>query len=345
MGLNFKEIVAKKEISLRELEGKVLAVDTFNLLYQFLTTIRARDGSAFTDSRGNVTSHLLGVFNRTTKLMEQGIKLIFVFDGQPPAIKQRTRELRAEAKKEAKLKYEKAKEAGDVESMFKFSSRTVFLNAEMIEDAKKLIGYLGCPIVQAPSEGEAQCAHLVKQKQADYAVSQDYDSLIFGCPLLIRNLSIEGKRKKSGRFAYDTVKPELVSLSENLNNLGLDIDQLIILAILVGTDYNPGGVRGIGPKTGLKLLKENPYDFDAVFEKAEWSRHYSDLEWKEVFYTIKKMPVTDDYRLEWKPVDEGKLKEFLIKERDFSEERMEAKLKKLVKEKESKKQSGLGDFF
>ncbi|MFH1682854.1 MAG: flap endonuclease-1 [Candidatus Woesearchaeota archaeon] len=332
-------------MSLKELEGKILAVDTFNLLYQFLTTIRARDGSAFTDSHGNVTSHLLGVFNRTTKLMETGIKLIFVFDGQPPAIKQRTREIRAEAKKEAKLKYEEAKEMGDVESMYKFAGRTIFLNSEMIADAKRLIEYLGCPIVQAPSEGEAQCAHLVKKEEADYAVSQDYDSLIFGCPLLVRNLSIEGKRKKAGRFAYQTVSPEMVSLSDNLNNLSLDIDQLIVLAILVGTDYNPGGVKGIGPKTGLKLLKEFPHDFDAVFEKAEWSKHYSDLEWKEIFYTIKKIPVTDDYVLEWKPVDGEKLKEFLVKEHDFSEERVDAKLKKLIKEKESKQQSGLGDFF
>lgn len=345
MGLNFKELVVKKEISFKDLADKTLAIDTFNCLYQFLTTIRNRDGTPFTDSHGNVTSHLIGLFNRTTRLMEHNIKFIFVFDGEPPKIKQRTKEIRAEIKKQAALKLKEAEKDGKLEEMYKFASRTTVLTSEMIEEAKKLITYLGLPIVQAPSEGEAQCAHLVKTGDAYASVSQDYDSLIFGCPLLVRNLSIEGRRKKAGRFAYQTIKPEIIYLSENLNNLGLDLDQLIVLAILVGTDYNPGGIKGIGPKTALKLIKEFPNDFDALFEKAEWKKHYPDLDWKEIFYTIKKIPFTDEYTLEWKPIDEKNIIDFLVKEHDFSEERVKIKLKKLVKEKEKSAQKGLGSFF
>lgn len=345
MGLNFKELVVKKEISIKELAGKTLAIDTMNLLYQFLTTIRSPDGTPFTDSHGNVTSHLIGLFNRITKLMENNIKLVFVFDGEPPKIKQRTKELRAEAKKQAALKLKEAEAKGDLAEIHKFASRTVVLNSEMVEEAKKLITYLGLPFIQAPSEGEAQCAYMAKMGDVDYAVSQDYDSLIFGCPLLVRNLSIEGRRKKASRFAYQVVKPEILSLSENLNNLSLDLDQLIVLAILVGTDYNPGGIKGVGPKTALKLIKAHPNNFDALFQEAGWQDLFPDLDWKEIFYTIKKIPTTDDYQLNWKPIEEKKLVQFLVGEHDFSEERVKTRLKKIVKEKEKNQQKGLSSFF
>jgi len=344
MGLSFKDLVVKEEITIKDLAGKKVVVDSMNLLYQFLTTIRSRDGSQLTDSKGQVTSHLIGLFNRTTKLMESGLKLVFVFDGKPPELKQKTKEKRAAVKKEAAQKLKEAAAIGDKESMYKFASRTTVLTSEMVKEAKKLVGLLGCPIVQAPSEGEAQCAYMTKKGEVDYSVSQDYDSLIFGCPLLIRNLSIAGKKKRAGKFAWQIVKPEKLSLSENLNTLGLDIDQLIVLAILVGTDYNPGGVKGIGPKTALKLVKEFS-DFDGVFEAAKWKEHFPDLDWKEIFYIIKKMPATDDYVLEWGKLQEKDLIEFLVKEHDFSEERVKTKLQKLLKEKDKQKQTGLGSFF
>ncbi|MBU1622944.1 MAG: flap structure-specific endonuclease, partial [Nanoarchaeota archaeon] len=98
MGLQFKDLVIKREIAIKDLKGKILAVDSMNLLYQFLTTIRSADGSALTDSKGRVTSHLIGLFNRTTSLMEQGLKLVFVFDGKAPDIKKRTWEKRTKVK-------------------------------------------------------------------------------------------------------------------------------------------------------------------------------------------------------------------------------------------------------
>ena len=345
MGLNFKDLVIKKEISIADLKGKVLAIDSMNLLYQFLTTIRGSDGSVLTDKKGRVTSHLIGLFSRTTSLMESGLKLVFIFDGKAPEIKQKTWEKRTAIKAEASLKLKEAELAGDEEEMRKFASRTSILTKEMREDAKRVITALGLPIVQAPSEGEAQTAYMVKIGKAYTSVSQDYDNLIFGCPLLIRNLSLEGKRKKAGKLAYQTIKPEQIELKEVLHHLQLNQDQLIVLAILIGTDYNPGGVKGIGPKTGLKLVREYQSNFPALFDKVEWHKHYPDLTWKEVFDTIKNIPVTDDFTLEWKPINEKELYYLLVEEHDFSPERVNAKIEKLKEQKETLKQQGLSKFF
>src|SRR3989338_6456849 len=198
-----------------------------NLLYQFLTTIRAADGSVLTDKQGHVTSHLIGLFSRTTALMEEGLKLAFVFDGKPPVIKQKTWEKRTAIKVEASLKLKAAEEAGNIEEMKRFASRTSILTKEMIADAKNIIRALGLPIIDAPSEGEAQTAYMVKKGDAYASISQDYDNLIFSCPRLVRNLSIAGKRKKTGTLGYQTVKPEMILLPEVLEQLKLTLDHLI----------------------------------------------------------------------------------------------------------------------
>lgn len=345
MGLQFKDIITKNEIAIKDLKDKILVVDSMNLLYQFLTTIRSADGSVLTDAQGRPTSHLIGLFSRTTALMEEGLKLAFVFDGKAPEIKYKTWEKRTSIKKEASLKLKEAEEAGDLEEMKKYASRTSVLTKEMVEEAQKLLTALGLPVIQAPSEGEAQTAYMVQQGSAYAAVSQDYDSLIFGCPLLVRNLSIAGKRKKTGKLAYQTVKPETIVLQDVLKNLDLTLDQLIVLAILVGTDYNPGGVKGIGPQKGLKLLKEFNTDFDALFAKVEWGTYYPDLSWKEVFDTIKDIPVTDKYELEWGPVDVPKVMDLLVTEHGFSEERVRTKMDLLIQLQKASSQKGLGSFF
>tara|TARA_Y100000310_G_scaffold336752_1_gene422176 strand:+ start:362 stop:1399 length:1038 start_codon:yes stop_codon:yes gene_type:complete len=345
MGLKFKDLIVKNEISVNQLKGKIVVIDSMNLLYQFLTTIRGPDGSAFLNKGGNVTSHLIGLFNRTTFLMEKGLKLVFVFDGKAPALKQKTWEKRTALKKEASLKLKEAEEAGDLESMRKFSSRTVKLDKKMIEDAQEVITLLGLPIVQAPSEGEAQTAYMTKIGDAYASISQDYDNLIFGCPRLVRNLSIEGKRKRAGKFAYKIVKTEQILLRDVLSKLELEIDQLIVLAILIGTDYNPGGVKGIGPKTGLKLLREFPNNFSAIFKKVEWGIHYPELEWEEIFNTIKQIPTTRDYKLEWREIQEDKLVNLLVNRHDFNLERVKSKLNKLKGQQGDLTQKGLSSFF
>lgn len=343
MGVAFKDIILSREIDLDFLKGKVIVLDAYNILYQFITTIRSIDGTPLMDSKGNVTSHLVGLFTRTTSLMHMGIKPVFVFDGKPPELKQKVQEQRNSVKLEAEKKYLEAKEKEDVEEMKKYASRTSRLSRDMVEEAKKVVSLLGMPIVQAPSEGEAQAAYMVKNGSGFAVGSQDFDSLIHGTPKLVRNLSISGKRKKHNSVAYETINPEIIDLAENLNNLGIDQNQLTAVAMIVGTDYNPGGIKGIGPKNALKLVKQHKTDFDSLFNEVKWNNFF-DYPWEEVYNTIKKMPVTDDYKIEWKSADSKNLVDFLVKEHDFSEQRVKSALEKLDKEGKEKQQKSLGDF-
>lgn len=344
MGLQLRDLVEGKEIELKDLAGKRIAVDTFNILYQFLASIRSPDGSLLTDSKGNVTSHLMGLFTRTTHLMQYNIQLIFVFDGKAPEMKRREQERRRQVKEEAKEAYETAKEEEDIEAMKKFASRTARLTPEMLEDAKELIAALGFPIIQAASEGEAQVAYIVKNGDADYGASQDYDTLLYGIPKLVRNLSIAGKRKKAGTHVYETVKPQLVSTTDVLNTLGIDREQLIALAVLIGTDYNREGIPGIGPKKALKLLHEHKKDFDAIFNTVEWRKHYS-FSWKEIYDLILHMEINKQYEIKFHPFESAKVISLLCDKHDFGRERIESTLQKLEELNTQKKQKGLSDFF
>jgi flap endonuclease-1 len=267
--------------------------------------------------------------------MQYNIKFIFVFDGKAPELKLKERERRSALKHEAELKLEKATEEENLEDMKKYASRTSKLTKEMISDVKELIEALGCPVVQAPSEGEAQAAILVKNKDAYASLSQDADSLLFGCPLVVKNLTLSGRKKLPNKLSYDAITPELISLK----------DQLIALSMLIGTDYNIGGIKGIGPKTALKLVKEHGSgmaNFDKLFEEAEWDKYF-DYDWKDVFNIIKHTETTSDYKLTFKDVDDEKVVDVLCNKHDFNEERTRAVLEKLHKRPVAQK--GLGEYF
>ncbi len=336
MGVNFKDILVRHPIALDGLAGKVLVVDGYNMLYQFLSSIRSRDGSLFTDHHGHVTSHLIGLFSRVTNLMGRGIKLAFVFDGKVPELKSKELAKRAEAKKEAAKQYEAALASEDVEAMQKYAARTSRLTKEMVEQAKELLDGLGIPWVQAPSEGEAQAAHMVKNGDGWAVASQDYDSLVYGAPHVIQNLSVEGRRKLPGKLAFTTVEPMHIDLKENLEKLGITLDQLMWLAVLVGTDYAPGGVKGIGPKKGLALVKEH------ATAKSLFAAVDTDVPWKLVLDVFRKMPVTDKYELKWRPVNRKKVFAFLVDGHDFSADRVDKAMDAIAPEKHQK---GLGEFL
>ena len=344
MGINFKDLVLKKEVSFDDLKGRVVVVDSFNVLYQFLATIRQMDGTLLMDSKGRVTSHLNGLFYRTTKMLQYGLKPVFVFDGKSPDLKHREKQRRQDLKDDAKRLYEVAKKEEDVDAMRKYAQRTSVLTREMADEAKQLISALGLPFVQAPSEGEAQASFIVKRGDAFAVVSQDYDSLLSGAPRLIQNLTVSERKKLPGKLSFAVVKPEMIDLSENLNVLGIDNDQLIAVAMLVGTDYNPGGVKGIGPKNALKLVRQYGKDFDSLFKDMKFDDSCG-VGWVDVYYTIKNIPVVDDYSLDFRPIDEDKVKALLVDGFDFSEDRVDSQLKKLVKQSRSKEQKGLGEFF
>ena len=341
--MQLKDLIDGKEVELKDLKNKIIAVDSSMWLYQFLSSIRGRDGSLFTDSKGRVTSHLIGLSSRIPNLMKEGIKLVFVFDGAPPELKGKERERRKEAKIQAELKFKKAEKKEDFESMKKYAVMTTRLTSEMIEDAKELISAFGIPMIEAKSEAEAQAAFMVKNNDAYAVASNDYDSFLFGAQKVVRNLNIVGKRKKAGAMAFTTVKAEIINLTDVLNHLGIDQEQLIALGMIVGTDFNVGGIKGIGPKGALKLVKEYKNNFEELFKKVEWN-DYFDYPWTEVFYLIKKMPVKTDYEARWTDIDFEKLKNILVDKHNFSVERVEKIAKMFEKDKKAKQQKGLGEW-
>ncbi len=335
MGVNIAELFPKQEISLDDLKGKIVAIDFMNVAYQFLASIRQRDGSLLTDSSGNITSHLQGLFNRSVSLLEKGIKLVYVFDGGAPSLKAKERELRMERKKKAQEKYDLAVFEEDVDSMYKYSQQMMFLSDDMILECKELLDALGIPYVQAPSEAEAQAAYMCNNNDVYAVASQDADALLFGAPKLIRNLTLAGSRKTAG--GVKKITPELIELKDVLDSTGLRREKLIVLSILVGTDFNPKGVKGYGPKKALKAVKDCG-DFGKLFDSLE-----CDFDWKEVYNVFDKIPVEKKYTLEFGTADAAKLKELLVEKHEFSENRVDSVLKKLSNVKKEGQKS-LGEF-
>jgi len=335
MGIKLKDIVPRKELTWESLNNKKIAVDASNTIFQFLSSIRQPNGQPLTNKDGQVTSHLIGLFSRVPNLMEKGLKLAFVFDGKAPELKHEERKRRESIKKEAEKKLKKAEQEKDIESVLKYSRMTTRMTPEMIEDAKELLSALGIPVIQAPSEAEAQAAHMCKKKKVWAVATQDYDSLLFGSPKTIQNLTLATKRKIS-TGGYVPVYPQMIELKDVLEKLELNQDELIILGILVGTDFNVGGVKGLGPKKALALVQKGK-KFDILFDELDIN-----FDWKAIFNVFKEMPVTDDYELEWKKPDEDKLKKLLIDKHGFSETRVENTLKKITTEK---KQTSLSNFM
>ena len=328
MGVKFKDIVTPEEISLKDLEGRTVAIDAYNTIYQFLSGIRQRDGSPLMDQNGNVTSHLSGILYRTASIVDKGIKPIYVFDGDSSEHKAKTLEQRRAIKEEAMEKWEEAKAAGNIEEARKFAIRTSRMSPYILESSKKLLEYMGIPYVQAEGEGEAQGAYMVEQGDAWAVASQDYDCLLFGAPRIVRNLTLSGGLSNL----------EYLELEKVLNEIDLTREQLIDVALMVGTDFNEG-IHGIGAKTGLKLIRNNSLE-DILVQKGITEVEVEPDELRDIFL---KHDVNTDYEIKFKNAKKDKLVEFMCEEHGFSESRVlnvTEKLKKL-----SSTQKSLEDWF
>lgn len=328
MGVKFKDIVSPEEISLKDLEGRTVAIDAYNTIYQFLSGIRQRDGSPLMDQNGNVTSHLSGILYRTASIVDKGIKPIYVFDGDSSEHKAKTIEQRKAIKEEAMEKWEEAKAAGNIEEARKFAIRTSRMSPYILESSKKLLDYMGIPYVQAKGEGEAQGAYMVEQGNAWAVASQDYDCLLFGAPRIIRNLTLSGGLSNL----------EYLELQKVLEDIDLTREQLIDVALMVGTDFNEG-IHGIGAKTGLKLIRNNTLE-DILVQKGITEVNVEPDELRDIFL---KHDVNTDYEIKFKSAKKDKLVEFMCEEHGFSESRVlnvTEKLKKL-----SSTQKSLEDWF
>ena len=313
MGVALRDIIAEyKKPAEWESLGGVAAVDANNALYQFLTIIRQPDGTPLMDRNGRVTSHLSGILFRISNFLGKGIKPVFVFDGVPTDLKKATIDARRKVRDDAGERWMDALQRGDEAEAYKQARSSTRVDTTIIETSKELLRLMGIPVVQAPGEGEAQAAYMVEKGDARYAVSQDYDTLLFGTPTMIRNLTITGKRKIRGRTI--TVNPERIVLADVLAGLHISREELIQIGILVGTDFNPG-VHGVGPKTGLKLVQKGEF-------AAKLKESLPDFDPSPIIDLFLHPPVTSDYSLLWNHPDSEGIKKMLCDGYDFSEERV-----------------------
>jgi flap endonuclease-1 len=318
VGLPFGDIVHSEEIPWSALSGRLLAVDGNNAVYQFLATIRQRDGQPFSDPQGHITSHLIGVLYRTTSLLAQGVRPAWVFDGKPPDLKAGTLGARFRAKERAEAEWKAAVERQDWETARTKAAATSRFTRPMAAEAIELLTALGVPTVQAPSEGEAQAARMASDGRVWAAGSEDYDSLLFGAPRLVRGLAA---RPRGG----NQPAAHLIDRDKLLATLGISGEELILLGLVVGTDFNDGA-KGYGPKKGLKLVQRH-LGWNETLKAA-------DLDPAEVepaaaiFRSPQVTPVTD---LAFRPIDEAAVERILIEGRGFSEARVHAALQRAVR--------------
>jgi flap endonuclease-1 len=340
----------KQKIELEELSGKVIAVDAYNTIYQFLSIIRQPDGRPLTDSKGRITSHLSGLFYRTINMVEKNVIPVFVFDGTPPALKMRTLEARGKRREEARENWEEAIRKGMIEEARTYAMASTRINKEIVEDSKKLLEYMGIACIQAPSEGEAQAAEMVKSGAVYASASQDYDSFLFGADVVIRNLTLTGRRKLPGKNIFVNVEIERIFLEDVLRNAGISRSQLIWLGMLVGTDFNEG-IKGVGPMTALKIIKEKKSVEEVfAFAKEKYNIELS-FDPKEVEEVFTKLDVLDikkedvEKMLKETSPSKEKISKFLCDEHEFSHERVEKFAEKLLAAKKSSGQKGMASWI
>jgi len=324
MGVDLGPIVPRRRLPLASLRGRTLAVDAAIQLYQFLSILRLKDGSPLQDRAGHVTSHLSGLLFRTVGLIaEHGVRFVFVFDGAPPELKRREIERRREVKRKAAADYQAALEAGDTAKAWSKLVQTTRLTSEMIADAQRLLDLLGIPWVEAPGEAEAQAAYMAANGDCWAAESKDFDTLLFGTPRLARFVGISGREFLPSQGAFRKVEPEVIDLAVMLKDLSLTREQLVDAALLIGTDFNDG-IKGIGPKTAVKLLRQHG-NLEGLPDETRLQLPDNFQEMRDYFLSP---PTTNDYELIGDRPDLDGARHFLVEERDFTAKRVDEVLER-----------------
>ena len=342
MGVDLGDLFKKEQCTYKDFRDRIVVIDAYNVLHQFLSIIRSRDGTPLKDSHGNITSHLSGLLYRTANLIEAKIRPVYVFDGKPHPLKARVIEQRKQCRLHAEKAWKEALEKGDIETAKKKAQQTSRVTDEIVEQSKELLDALGIPYVQAPSEGESQASYMVKKGDAYAVGSQDFDCLLFGSPLLIRNLTSSVRRKLPNKKAYVKVTPELIRLKPGLSSLNILQKQLIDMAILIGTDFNEG-IKGYGPKKSLDLIKKtgNVENALALIGGEDIPTIEEIKETRNIFLKPK---VTDEYVLNWSKPDNEAVLQILCDRHQFTRERIEPILEKISTIENMLKQKNLFDF-
>lgn len=324
MGAPLTPLIEIEKIGLKGICGKVLAVDALNAVYQFLALVRAGT-EPLKNRRGLVTSHLVGIATRYSKLaLECQCGFVFVFDGPPHPLKAREIERRRELRRKAREEYERLLAEGKLDEAFSKAVVAVSVDEWTIESAKKLVQLMGFPVVEAPADAEAQAALIVSRGEAWAVSSQDWDSLLYGAPRLVRYVTLTGFEWLPSKQRARKLEPELAELEKVVRVLGITRRQLVEIAVLVGTDYNEG-VEGVGPKTAYKLIKTyGSLDRLPASIRAKLPENYEEI--VELFLNP---PVKKDYALDFREPDREGLMRFLVDENDFSPSRAQTIVERL----------------
>ena len=339
MGVDLGDLFKQEKISFKDLHDRIIVIDAYNVIHQFLSSIRQRDGTPLKNAKGKITSHLIGLLHRTANMVEARIRPVYVFDGKPHPLKAKTLEERKKRKKIAEKQWKEALEKGDIKKARTKAQQTSRVTDEIIRQSKQLLDALGIPYIQSPSEGEAQASYMVKKGDAYATGSQDFDCLLVGSPILIRNLTSSSRRKLPGKEAYTKINPEQIRLKTNLKMLGITQKQLVDMAILIGTDFNDG-IKGIGPKKSLNLIKKNG-NVENALATIGGEKLPSFDEIKEIRKIFLNPEITDDYSLEWSGLDNEKVIKILCDKHQFTLKRVEPVLEKFSNIKQMMKQKTL----
>jgi len=319
--------------------GRLLAIDASMCLYQFMIMIRENHSGSYqnlTNEAGEVTSHIIGMLTRTIRLMENGIKPVYVFDGKPPELKLAELETRRAKARDAKENLQKAMESGDQEQILKATKGTVRVTKEQNEQTKHLLRLMGVPVVEAPSEAEATCAALCRDGKVYACATEDADCLTFGTKTLIRNLMAAESQKK-------TILE--VSLERVLEQLNITMDQFIDFCILSGCDYCDT-IRGVGPSTAIRMIMEHG-SLEKVLENIEADKIPANFRYQAARQFFQECEAVDTKAIEFKfeePDFEG-LEKFLVEGQSFDKKRVDRYIERLKASKAKTKQRPLDSFF
>ena len=335
MGLDLKSLLVRDKTKLESFTNKIVAIDAYNAIYQFLAIIRGPEGLHLTDTQGRVTSHITGLLYRNINFLSLGIKPVYVFDGKPPSLKSAEIEHRKQIKKDATVKYERAVSEGKMEDARKFAQQTTSMKDGMVEDSKHLLDLFGIPYIQAPSEGEATAALLTTTGHADVAASQDFDSILFGARKLVRNFTNSGRRKLPNRNTYIEIEPEIIDYNKNLEALGITREQLIDVGILIGTDFNPDGFERVGPKTAIKMIRE----YGKLEDVTQIQEQLETIDYNAIRKIFLEPEVARVDKIEFGEVKYDDIINYLSNERSFSRDRVNSSLNRLKKSLDKKSQT------
>ncbi|CAI5991080.1 unnamed protein product [Closterium sp. NIES-65] len=327
-----------REQKLESYFGRKIAIDASMSIYQFLIVVGRQGTETLTNEAGEVTSHLQGMFTRTIRILEAGLKPVYVFDGKPPDLKREELKKRYSRREGATEGLEEAKEEGKAEDIEKYSKRTVRVTRQHNEDCRRLLRLMGVPVVEAPSEAEAECANLAKQGKVFGVASEDMDALTFGAPKFLRHL-MEPAARKLPVMEFDVAKV--------LELLNLSMDEFIDLCILCGCDYCES-IRGVGPTTALKLIRQHK-NIETILEKIGDKYQVPDLwpyaEARKLFKEPLVTPSEEVPEIKWTPPDEEGLVKFLVEENGFNLERVTKAIEKIKAAKNKASQGRLESFF